>query len=325
MKRLAIRLICLLAALLLPLSFVACGKVSTEPVGSCAGQEILYDELRFQTLLYLEKNENCSEEALRAGVENALREHYAILALCAEYLPELSPDSDAIKKAVDGEIQSAISSQGGKSAYKKMLDERYMTEDLMRRMLSVAQMQIELEKKIHAGTELESISAFTEWLKNGNFVRARRLFFPAKMEGAEATASAIRTALMGGAKLSEVLSKEHLSNGASLLPADYFFRGLNSTDLESAALELDTVGDVSDVIAQTDGYSILVRVEDPLTASASDEQQKAQNDQSLKALAETAFNRFREKKLTALIDETAAKLTVEWNELGKSTVLLEIE
>ena len=200
-----------------------------------------------------------------------------------------------------------------------------MTEDLMRRMLSVAQMQIELEKNIHAGTELESISAFTEWLKSGNFVRARRLFFPAEMEGAEATASAIRTALMGGAKLSEVLSKEQLANGASLLPADYFFRGLNNTDLESAALELNAVGDVSGVVTATDGYSILIRVEDPLTASTSDEQQKAQNDQSLKALAETAFTRFREKKLTALIDSTAAKLTVEWNELGKSTVLLEIE
>ena len=200
-----------------------------------------------------------------------------------------------------------------------------MTEDLMRRLLSVAQMQIELEKKIHAGTELESISAFTEWLKNGNFVRARRLFFPIEMEDAEATASSIRTALMGGAKLSEVLSKEQIANGASLLPADYFFRGLNNTDLESAALELNAVGDVSGVVTATDGYSILIRVEDPLTASTSDEQQKAQNDQSLKALAETAFTRFREKKLTALIDSTAAKLTVEWNELGKSTVLLEIE
>ena len=147
MKRLAIRLICLLAALLLPLSFVACAKVSREPVGSCAGQEILYDELRFQALLYLEKNENCSEEELRAGVEDALLEHYAIHALCAEYLPELSSENDAIKKAVDEEIQRAINSQGGKSAYKKMLKERYMTEDLMRRMLSVAQMQIELEKK----------------------------------------------------------------------------------------------------------------------------------------------------------------------------------
>ena len=91
MKRLSMRLICLFSALLTVLSLSACAEDAQKPVGSCVGQEILYEELRFQTLLYLEKHENCSEEELWAGVESALREHYATVALCKEYLPQTIP------------------------------------------------------------------------------------------------------------------------------------------------------------------------------------------------------------------------------------------
>ncbi len=325
MKRLPIRLICLFSALLLVLSLSACAGDVQKPVGSCVGQEILYEELRFQTLLYLEKHESCSEDELWAGVESALREHYAILALCKEHLPELTPESETILEAVEEEIQKAITAQGGKSAYKKMLKERYMTDNLMRKMLAVTHLQLELEKKIFAETELENTSVFTQWLKDGNFVRARQIFFPAEMEGAEVIASAARTALRGGTKLSELLTSDQLASGAKLLPADYFFRGLNGTSLEEAALELDALGDVSDVIPTEDGYSLLVRVEDPLTASTSNEQTQAQNDQSFKALAETAFTRFREKRLSAQIDEAAEQVTVEWNDFGKSIRLSEMK
>lgn len=310
MKRITTLLAILLACLIPLLSFTACGAKNKIAVGTCGEYEVLYDELRFQTLMYLEDHPDCTEEELDAAVKDALCRQYAILLLCKEYLPTVSVEDASIQEAVDAAVESAITAQGSKSAYKKMLKERYLNKDLMNRMLSVAQMQVELEKIIYKGTELESADAFGAWLTNGNCVRIRRMYFPATSFSADEVA-AIRLSLLAGADPLTLLNTEQKNNGATLYQPDYYFRGLNETDAEAAAFTLSTVGDVSTVVSDVNGYSILIRVENDF-------------ENLVNYQKETAFNRYRENRLNALLDEAAAKLSVQWNAYGSEIELLNI-
>ena len=310
MKRITKPWALLLACLILLLSLTACSAKNQKPVGMCGEYEVLYDELRFHTLMYLEDHPNCSEEELTVAVEDALCRHYAILLLCKEYLPQIDRENEHIQAAVDAAVDSAITAQGSKSAYKKMLKERYLNKDLMNRMLTVAQMQVELEKVIYKGAELESADAFGAWLTNGNCARIRRMFFPADTFSADEVAS-IRLSLSIGTDPLTLLSAEQEARGAKLYQPDYYFRGLNETEAEAAAFTLSDVGDVSAVVSEANGYSILIRMENDF-------------DNLVNYQKETAFNRYREKRLNALLDEAAEKLSVQWNAYGSEIDLLKI-
>ena len=302
------KILTLLLALCLMLgALFACASKNEKPVGTCGDCEILYDELRFHALRLREKHPSATEDELQDAVADALCHQYAVLSLCKEYLPDLTVEDEKIQEAVDQAIESAITSQGGKSAYKKMLKERYLSKNLMRRLLAVSQMQIELEKVIYRGTELENADTFASWLTEGNCVRARRVFFPSTFTRADVDQA--RLSLLGGASPDTLLSKEQLLGGAVCYQPDYYFRELNGTELEAAALALDSVGGVSAVVEDTNGYSILIRVENDF-------------ETLLNYQKEVAFNRYREQYLNALLDQAAKELSFVKNAYGKEIELL---
>ena len=167
----------LLAAWLLLLT-AGCAGNAEEPVGSCGPYEILYEELRYHTLRCRDENPGYTEEELQAAVKQALAEQYAVLELAAEYLPDRSPESESMQALVEEAIAGAKESMGGKSAFKDYLEQSYLTEHLMRRLLAITQMEIELENRLFAGTELEDEEAMLAWLDDGNYVRVRRISLP---------------------------------------------------------------------------------------------------------------------------------------------------
>ena len=310
-KKILIPALCVL--LVFPL--FSCSNKEKKAVGTCGSYEILYEELRFEALTYRSKNPDCTAEELEAAVKKALAESYAIRALCAEQLPDLDPDSKDIKKQVDEAFASAVESLGGKKEYKKYLKESYLTEHLMRRMLTSAQMQIELESKIFSGTELANNETLLAWLDDGNYVRVRSFFFP--LTDADGTsmledAEEVRGKLQVGQKPDDVLTAAQKSAGAKYRPAEYYFRGMDGSEAEIAALSLQATGDISAVISAPDGYYILIRAEN-------------ERDTLVNYQLTTVLDRYRSARLDELVAQAAASLTVVWNEYGSSIDLLEIK
>lgn len=307
MKRLG-RFTALLLALLLLLT--ACGQKMTESVGVCGGREIPYEELRHYALTYLESHPEASEEELRAEVTDRLLDHHALLALCAELLPNRQIDDEDLKKWAKNELKSKMEAIGGKSEFKKFLKENRLTEELFLRLLCAEQLRIELSEKVFAGTELESTTSLLAWLDAGNYVRVREIKLPANQISI-ADASTISLALNGGADPDTVLSSELTEKGAVISSPQYCYRGLEDSLTETAALSLSSVGSVSDVITENGNYIILLRVED-------------ERETLVSFQLSTLFERYRTNRLNVLLEEKRVGLTVSWNELGNATVLRDL-
>lgn len=303
-----------LSGLLVLLSIVtllsSCGGSYKKPVATVGEQELLYEELRFEVLTYLDDHKDATEEELRAVAEQRLKETCALLSLCAEHIPETQLDSNAMEALVDAELQKAIAALGDENAFEDYLKEVYMTEHLMRRRLAITQMQIELENKLFKGTKLESRDTLIGWLDQGNYVRVRRIFIPLSV-GAEG-ADAIRGRLVSGTKLTELFTPEEKQAGAKYFPAEYYFRGLRGGDPESELLNLMTEGQVSSLIADTEGYTCYIRVDND-RATLVDYQ------------AVTVLEQYREKEFAPILEARAAELTLSWNEYGASLILKDID
>lgn len=314
MKRTGKLLALVLAGLLLPL-LSACSNHSDKPVGSCGSYEIVYGELRYTALTYRSRHPECTEEELRSAVGQELLEQYAILELCAEYLPEQSIDSPEIQDLVDQAIESAKEELGGKDAYKDYLEEHYLTEQLMRRLLAMTQLQIELENKLFAETELESEETLLSWLDNGNYTRVRRVFFPLTDQDGNsmlAQAEHCLTELKKGGAPDALITSAQAAAGAKCLQAEFFFRGLEDAELENAAFSLTETGAVSELVTAADGYYILIRTQDD-------------RDALVNYQLPTLLDRYRADRLDELADEAAKKLSINWNAYGSGLRLTELK
>ena len=299
----------LLLAMLL-LSFSACSGRMQKPVAQVGTSEILYEELRFEVLTYLDKHKNATEEELRAAVTQKLLETHALMALCAEHIPETTPNSDAMEALVDTELAKAVAAFGDEKTFEAYLEEVYLTEHLMRRQLALTQMQLELENKLFKETVLESKDTLMAWLDQGNFVRVRRIFIPLAL--GEDTANDIRIRLAGGTPIDQLFTAEQKQAGAQYSPAEYFYRDLTGSEEELAALSLSAVDQVSTLIASEQGYTLFLRVED---------NRQTVVDYQVGDLLE----KLREARLAPMITEKAATLTLVWNEYGQGLTLSNIQ
>lgn len=296
-------------ALFLTLVFLSCAICSCAPrngkaVGVCGEYEILYEELRFEALTYLEKNPNCTEDELRAAVELAISERYAVAELCKQYLPSVSMESDKMKELAEAEREKAIDALGSKKDFKAYLKEIYATQNLFDRLLILTQMQIDLEKAIFAETELKNEESLLTWLKDGNCVRARRLVFDSRE-----AAQALRAELIAAEKSDDVLKN---AEGYSVSQPDYYFRDLNLTTEEAAALALAQEGAISEVLESDGKFVLILRVEDNY--------ENLENYQ-----IGTVLDRYRESRLAPLIEEAKETLLVSWTERGAKLILKNID
>ncbi len=295
-----------LALVLLTLSLCACGVRGKKAVGVCGEYEILYEELRYEALTYMEKHPDCTEEELRDAVERAILERYAIAELCRQYTPSASMDSPELKELAEAEQEKAVSDLGSKKDLKEALEEIYLSENFFQKQLILTQMQIDLETALFADTELKNKDTLLTWLKDGNCVRIRKLIFT----DAD-TATAAREELTQGTELEDLLQREPYSEATSYQP-DYYFRDLKQTDEEKAALNLAAAGNVSPVLESDGSYVLLLRVADDF-------------DNLADYQAVTALERYRENRLAPLIQTAADGLSVTWNDFGAKLIFKEIE
>ena len=322
-------LLLLIAALLLPLLCACADKQSQKVIGTCAGYDVLYEELRYVTLSYKDMfaatyGEDIwdtpeSAEKYRAELEEVVWDmmlnNYTVLAACAYYMGTDMMDDEAIERAVDAQVEEAIADAGGKSAFRNSLKEMYMTEHFLRFCLRVAQLENELLYVLSDDLGLieNDLDSFLAWLEDGNFRYVQHVFISNDpgddKEENRATAEEIRRRLLEGEDISTFVGSavnEDLQNASPY----FLVRDVYVDEMESAAFDLFSVGDVSRVVEVDTGYYVMVLLE--------------HNDSSLLLQASDLLTSYQWAKVEDRVETFRPNLAIERNDYGKSIDLLAI-
>ncbi len=334
-KRLWARLLFLILTLAL---LASCSNTKQEQtvVGTCAGYDVLYEELRFVTLTYKDMLEGTYGEGIwddpttaeryRAELEELvmrnLLNNYAVLAACNYYMGDAmkagAMEDEDILIAVEQQIQEMKDSYGSNGAYLQALKDEHLTEHFLRFTLTVAQIENEL---LHVLTQdlglIENdLKSFVEWLKNGNGVYVQHILVsndPGEdKEANRQKAESIRNELLADpSRLSKMLGDTEIDDDYYNIDPYYIVRDVYVKSMEEAAFKLQNVGDVSDVVETDEGYYILVRMED--------------SEQILLSKSTALLKSYQWAKVEEIVNGFRSDLNVEFNDYGKSLDLLTVE
>ncbi len=334
-KRILAFLLC--AVLFLP-TLSACGnKQERKVIGTCAGVDVLYEELRYLTLTYKDIFEDTYGEGIwddpttaelyRAELEETvfrlLLNNYAAIKACQHYMGEdetkKAMKDDDIQAAVDSQINEVITSYGGKSEFKKGLEENHLTEHFWRFTLTVAQLENELFYVMTEDLGLieNDTKRFYEWLQSGNCVYVQHIFVE-NDKGEDPVANRkkaedIRDALRAGDALSlidQYTKDSSVDDDLYNIDPYYIVRDVYAKPVEDAAFSLSGVGSVSDVIEVETGFYVLVQMN--------------ADEQILLSKTPGLLSSYQWAKLEAIIETFKEDLTLELNDYGKSIDLLQI-
>lgn len=328
------RALALLLSLLLTLPLLsACTskqeKLEQTVIGTCAGYDVLYEELRYVTLTYKDLFEDTYGEGIWDSPESAAQyraeleetvwrvmlNNYAVLAACQYYMPHVTADNETINKSIDQQIEDTIESYGGKKAFRQELESMHMTENFLRFCLLVAAMENELLYVLtdDLGLIYRDAAEFLDWIEQGNAVYVQHVFIRNdkgdSVEANRALAEQIRADLSTGTPIDVYVgssANEDLSNTAPY----YLVRDVYTKVMEDAAFALEQEGDVSDVIEVEDGFYVLVRM--------------PWDDARLLAQSSHLLNSYQWAKVEQIADDYKDRISIELNEFGKSIDLLSI-
>ncbi|MBQ8432924.1 MAG: peptidylprolyl isomerase [Clostridia bacterium] len=306
-------------------------KEGEKVIGSCAGYDVLYEELRYVTLSYKDMFASTYGEDIWATAESAERyraeleetvwdmmlNNYAVLAACAYHgLGKDDLESDAITAAVDGQIDEMIEYYGSKKTFRAAVEEMYMTEHFTRFCLSVAELENELCYVLQdLGKVHKDQGKFLEWLEEGNYAYVQHIFLRNDPGDDPATnrakAEEVAEKLRNGANIADFIGNSKYNEDTANLSPYYLVRDVYDPAIEKAALALRFDGDVSSVVETENGYYVLVRME-----SSTDK---------LMLQLPTLLTSYQWAKTEAVVEEFRAKITLELNEYGKSIDLLTIQ
>ncbi len=301
--------VCLLGAL------CGCSKRDRRVVGSCAGYDVFYEELRFVTLSARTESEGLDAGALKEAVANQIALDYAVLVAAKAYFSDLSLEDAEIQKAVDASVDAAIEEYGSKSKYKAFLKENNLTESYARLLLARAEVELKwkekLETDLFTGTSLEDETAFAAWLQDGNLVRARRIVAPS-----EAVAQEIRAALLAGASPEGAVQGKE---GANLSAKFYLVKGYSEDqELEADAFALTAESPVGEIRAVNGEYRLLIREE--IGAEDAESFAAYQLPTYLQNLRKVKYEAEREKILSDIVKNNPFLLNEFGNSLDLTTI-----
>ncbi len=302
-------------------------KLWETEIGTCSGQKVYYDELRYVTMTYkdmftAEYGVNWDDpaqaaqyrEELERTVWDMMLNNYAVLATCGVYMPEVPMDDKSIKAAVDADIEEYIASYGGEEGFREAMSKLYMTERFVRFNLTVAQLENELFYVLtdDLGLIVDDLNTFEAWLVDGNAVYVNHIYISNdpgdSVEENRALAEETRRQLASGEKtLSEIINSrvnEDLTNTAPY----YIVRDVYIEEMESAALSLDRVGAVSEVVEVEGGFYILVRQED--------------SEVILKQKSAALLNSYQWAKVEEEVKKYRPTIQIELNDFGKGIDLV---
>ena len=334
MKLLKVIAAFLALATLLPL-LAACGAdplASTEDdlrtVLTVGGMDVPYEFYRALVLSYRDREPDATAEEIRARVTDALREVYAVFALCAEY--DIDPKDSYITEQVDLQVAELMDQYESREAYAAALREVYMNDSVYRRLqqrdICSDTLYYAMER---AGDLPTDAGELQEIIESDAFIRIKQIlivgeknvtgadgsyFVPSEEhtdEEAVALLTAARERFLSGADF-DALVEEY---GESLYMKSntdgyYLCRGMWDTVNEEAAFAL-VENEISSIVESDKGFSLFLRCEkepDYIVAHFSD-----------------LCDDYRAARFTLALEEKSASLTVETTELYDSLDPLAME
>lgn len=298
-------------------------------VGKVGTFDVLYEELRYLTLNYMDQLKNSYGEniwdsaesaephraELEAMVYNNITANYATLSVCRDFLIEA--DDKTIAAAVNEYVDDLVEELGGRREYKNNLAENHMTDHLFRFLLSTAYLRKELYYVHVEDTGL--IEKDSEKIKkkilDGECVRTLHVYISNDpgddIEENRKSAEDVRERLLAGTDIKTIIgssvNEDYMTTTAI---GYYFFRGEMLKGYEEAAFSLE-IGDVSEVVETAGGFFVIQRLK----------LDSAYVDQNLGKLVEN----YQYAALDLIIEARRDTLTFELNDTGRAIDLLKIK
>ena len=321
-------------------SFCACANAKNKKAVATSGEyEIPYEQLRFVTMTYKAEldarygdgnDENgtiwddaATAEEHRAELEElvwgTIREDYAILQACAAYgIGRDVFEGKEIKKTVDQMIDDEIDQFASKREYKNFLKEAYATENILRFKYALDEMKYLLRAAMKKdGAFLTDEQAFEEWLRDGNGAYVQH--FLLKHESDEekevnrARLEDARQKLISGEwELKDCIreANDDLSN-----VAPYFMvRNTHKDALVDAAVALEEVGEVSEIV-EVEGalYVLVLQEETPVEGTT---------ETPLSLQLTNLLSTYQWSIVGDAVEAAKASLKIELNDYGKGIDLV---
>lgn len=310
-------------------------------IGESGGFDVLYEELRFVTLLVKDamageygadiwENADTAETyraELQERVMDKLRANYMVLSTCVAY--NIDTESKEADNYVDRQIDQLITQEcdGKTSKYKEYLKEHNLTDHYQRFALRVSYLEsvlyYTLESGKHFAYTTENIDEFVQFvLESPDYARTVHVFLrndegespEQNLAEAQKITQALR-AVAGTAQRQEVMNGyigSALNDDLSMVSTDgyYFTRGEMEEVYEQNTFALQ-VGEVSDPFLCGNGYYVVMRL-------APEEDYAIQNSSTLLTYYQSAQ--------MGLIEESRAEsCRVVLNEYGQSIDLVAME
>jgi hypothetical protein len=330
------RILSALLVLCLLCSLVSCGKArpiksskeEMTPVGTVAGHEVLYEELRYLTLKYREAMATTygetiwdtaeSREAYRAELEKAVLDNitsnYAVLALCDEV--QIKHTEKAIEEAVQKYVQDTVDQLGGMKVYREQMAAEFLTDHFFRFSLAVSFCETEL---LYVYTddlgliEREEDKIY-DMIMGGDFARTLHIFIendPGEdVEANRALAEDLLRQLNEVEKFNTLIGRHSEDLYMTTTNGYYFTYGEMLKEYEDAAFALE-VGAISGVVETPDGFYIIQRLE-------------PQTEYVMSNLS-TLIDQYQYAMLYNMIDAKQAELSLTWNDYGKTLDLTTLQ
>ena len=319
-------------------------KQEQTAVGTCAGYDIPYEELRFVAYNYrkhLEQKYGSDiwnsavtatkyAEELETLVTENLNTTYAVYALCEHLnVPLNSSDvNDYVKKKMK-ELKESEDFGGSKKAFNEWLKENYMTEHLLEQTLKSAYLEsmalnAMIEAKQYITYSYDNLSEFLNYVEHSeDYARTLHVYIAnAKGENVPsdktlARAQEICDALRGETTLTERFNRlcEFIrtdSNDYQMTTTDGYYFTKNEMDAayEKATFDL-AIGDVSDPLVTDDGVYVIMRL--------------APEASYIMTKYATLLDNYQAARLGAMIETFRKQNPAVLNEYGKSLALWALE
>ena len=295
-------------------------KEQSRVVGTCAGYDVRYEELRYLALthaaemkqeygegIFESADADSYEDELEARVARSLCETYAILDICEK--AGVKRSAKQTKNEVNEDIDATVAALGGMEAYEAYLAEAGMTDAVNRLYTAIVSCQYRYYDEV-AFDELEK-EAYDAVLAGEVFVRVKNIFVRndagEDVEKNRADAEYVRAEIIGGKPLESFIGSKY---NQDLSDCDYYFpRGYMEDSYEQIAFSLE-IGEVGEVLQTDEGFYVIQRY--------------APEDGFFQNNLETLIDQYIVGKMNLSFEAHAETLSFDKNEYGMSLVLSDI-
>lgn len=314
------RILSLVLALILCLSLVSCGKEdgkkNDKKYVSVAGYDVDYEVLSYVIMSISDMMPDADDKEIKDSAINVLRTMYAPLILCDKY--EVPTEGENVDYAVESRINE-IKGSLEDGEFDERLKESHMTEESLRFVSKVDYLQDEAFYAYLASDEIDTDDdAVLSVIKSSDFAAVKQVlictedsiasndgtyYTPAKShtdKEAKELCEKVRELALSGEDFDSLVA-EYGESLYMMSNSDgyYICHGMWDDVNEEAVFALG-IGEISDVVKSSAGYSVFLRIE--------------KDDAYITENLDTIANNYFSAKYTLLLEDAAENAEVKTTE-----------